>query len=85
MLLRPSLPGSGLPLSRAAWASQLAMVWAVQPNSRASSPGLLPARASSMICSRNAAGYGGLVLAISDSFFHNGKVSVEKGQLQLEI
>ncbi|MCC6144662.1 MAG: hypothetical protein IT368_12720, partial [Candidatus Hydrogenedentes bacterium] len=43
-----------------------------------------PEWASFRICCRNAAGYGGRVLGIADSFDPNGKVSVKKGQLQLK-
>jgi hypothetical protein len=42
-LVSTSLPRSGLPLSAAAWANQVEMLCALQPNSRASSAGLRPA------------------------------------------
>jgi len=47
-VIRPSLPGKGLP----------AMVCAEQPNSRESSAGVRPTHASSTICWRNSARYG---------------------------
>jgi len=48
--VRPYLPGSGFPRSRASCAIQLAMLCAVGPNSRDNSAGVRPARASSIIC-----------------------------------
>jgi hypothetical protein len=60
------------------------MVCAVQPNSRDSSAGVLPARANSTICYRNSAGYGGLDLGIVNSFHSKNEVSTEAGQLQLQ-
>ncbi len=72
-------------LARASpWRTQFRMLVTWQPNSLASSPGFLPARTSSIICSRNCAGYGGLGvcgLLTSDSFCKNNKVSVKWGQL----
>lgn len=58
------------------------MLCAETSNSRESCPGLRPAIASSAIWCRNAAGYGGLVLPISDSFFYKDEVSAKSGQLQ---
>jgi hypothetical protein len=52
------------------------------PNSRDNSAGVRPAIASSTICCLNAAGYGGLVFPISDSFFPQDEVSAKFGQLQ---
>jgi hypothetical protein len=62
------------------------MLLAWQPNSLASSLGVRPARTSSIICSRNCAGYGGLGvcgLDTLDSFCKNNKVSVKWGQLHV--
>jgi hypothetical protein len=50
-VVRPSLPGRGLPSSMADWPTQLVMDWAVTPNSRESCAGERPARTSSTICS----------------------------------
>jgi hypothetical protein len=70
-------------LSRALAARiQLNMLVSWQPNSRDSSRGLRPMATKSIICWRNCAGYAGFGLGILDSFFHNDKVSVKKGQLQ---
>lgn len=80
-IVSPSLPGSGLPASRAAWASHLMMLCEVGPNSCDGSAGLLPACASSMICWRNSAGYGGLDLGVGDSLFRKDHVPTEEGQL----
>lgn len=80
----PSLPGSGLPASRAAWATPLMIVRLLRPNSRDNSAGCHPACGSSMICRWNSIGYGALVFCISDSFSHKGRGSAAKGQRQLQ-
>jgi hypothetical protein len=83
-VVRPSLPGKGLPSSMAAWPTQLVMDWAVTPNSRESCAGERPAQTSSTIFWRNSAGYGGRTLDICDSLNTNNDVSTDSGQLQLQ-
>lgn len=61
---------------------QLMIVCALGPNSRDSSAGDLPAWASSIICWRNAGGYGGFDFGIVDSLFGKVEVSTKKGRLQ---
>jgi len=84
-LVNPSLLVEGLPRSTAACPTQFEMVCAVQSNCRANCAGVLPAATSSIICWRNAAGYGGRVLGIANSFFHKDQVSAKTGQLQKDI
>src|SRR5690606_36618258 len=81
-VLKPSLPGNGLPLSMAAWPTQLVMDCAVTLSSRESSAGARPARTSSTICCLNSAGYGGLTLDIHGSLNTKNDVSTESGQPQ---
>ncbi|UMT82247.1 ATP-binding protein [Paracidovorax citrulli] len=58
------------------------MVCAVTSNSRASSAGVLPARTNSTICSRNSAGYGGLVLPISNSLLYSVRCPSNRGNFR---
>ena len=60
------------------------MVCAVQPNSRASSAGDLPAHHKLDDLLSNSAGYGGLVEGIADYFFVQNKVPTKTGPLQLQ-
>ena len=82
-VLKPTLPDNGLPLSLAAWPTQLVMDCAVTLNSRESSAGVRPARTSSTICCLDFSGYGGLALEICGSLNTKNDVSTEPGQLQL--
>ena len=70
VLVIESLLRAGLPLSAAACATQVEMLWTLQPNSRASCVGERPACTSLTICRRNSAGYQGFGKGMSDSFFH---------------
>jgi hypothetical protein len=74
----------GAPSAPLAARIQLNMLVSWQPNSRASSLGLRPVATKSIICWRNCAGYGALGWGILDSLFHYDKVSVKKGQLQVQ-
>ena len=64
--------------------TQLAMVCAVTSNSRASSAGVLPARTSSTICSRNSAGYGGLVLPILNFLLYSVRCPSNRGNFNFK-
>ncbi len=82
-VLKPSLLGNGLPLSMAAWPTQLVMDCAVTLNSRESPAGVCPARTRSTICCLNSAGYGGLTLDLCGSLNTKNDVSTEPGQRHL--
>lgn len=84
-MLKPSLPGSGLPLSISAWPTQLVKDRAVTLNSRENSAGVRLARTSSTICCLNSAGYGDLNLDICGTLNTKNDVSTEPGQLQVQL
>ena len=61
----------------AARATQLEIVCAEQPNSRASSAGVLPPSSNSNICILNSAGYGKWLRGMTDFFLRYGSASID--------